>query len=117
MTDPHPPSTLRRPTAKQLQRFRLTDIGDDTIGGYLEKGFSLAICCRECPRLIEWTPPELERRFGDRLELRIVDVASRLSCAGEEGCGSREVAVFPHLYDGKWSWPPTAQRQAGMASS
>jgi hypothetical protein len=54
--------------------------------------------------MIEWTPPELEKRFP--LHLRIADLAKRLTCSGRGGCGHKEVAVFPHLYDGKWSWIP-----------
>jgi hypothetical protein len=100
------PSTLKRPTAKLLARFRLDDIGDDTIRVFLTKGFSLAICCRDCPRMIEWTPADLDQRFGHILDLRIADLASRLSCTGDEGCGSQDIAVFPHAYDGRWAWPP-----------
>lgn len=99
------PSTLKRPADHLLRRFRIEAIGADTIGDYLAKGFSLAICCRDCPRLIEWTPPELYRRFGSSPRLRIADIARRLSCAGEEGCGSRDIAVFPHLFDGRWNPP------------
>jgi hypothetical protein len=99
-------STLERPPAKLLQRFRISQIGDDTVQTFLEKGFSLAICCRACPRLIEWTPPELQRRFGDRLGLPIADLAPRLACTGEDGCGSHDIAVFPHLYDLPWTWTP-----------
>jgi hypothetical protein len=108
MTDLKPPSTLRRPPPNSLQRFSLEQIGDDTVRTYLTKGFSLAICCRDCPRLIEWTPPELEARFGSKADLRIVDLAARLSCTGEGGCGSKDIAVFPHLYDGPWRWSPSA---------
>lgn len=108
MTKPteHPPSTLKRPGAKLLSRFRLDDIKDDTVRVFLTKGFSLAICCRDCPRMIEWTPADLERRFGHVLDLRIADLAPRLSCSAEDGCGSHDIAVFPHAYDGPWSWPP-----------
>lgn len=106
MTALLPPSTLRRPTDRLLQRFRIADIGDDTIGVFLTKGYSLAICCRDCPRLIEWTPHDLNTRFGDRPHLRIADLAGRLTCSGEDGCGSHDIAVFPHLYDGPWTWSP-----------
>jgi hypothetical protein len=104
MTDLDPASTLKRPPAKLLQRFSISQIGDDTIQAYLEKGFSLAICCRNCARLAEWTPLLLQERFGYRLALRIADIAERLSCTGPGGCGSDDVAVFPHLYDQPWSW-------------
>jgi hypothetical protein len=73
---------------------------------YLARGYSLAICCKDCPRIIEWTPTVLERRFGETLGLGIVDIARRLKCTGAEGCGSGRIAVFPHLYDGRWSWSP-----------
>jgi hypothetical protein len=88
-----------------IASFRPSMIGPDTVRTYLERGYSLAICCKDCPRMIEWTPPELERRFGDCLNLRIADLAEKLSCRGEGGCGHSEVAVFPHLYDGEWKWP------------
>jgi hypothetical protein len=102
-------SSLKRPPKKLLQNFDLDKIDrDDTIRAYLERGYSLAICCKDCPRLIEWTPPDLEQRFGERLDLRIRDLAARLTCAGEVGCGSRNVAVYPHLYDWPWDWPPRA---------
>lgn len=101
-------STLKRPPAKLLRRFDAGRIGDDTLQTFLAKGFSLAICCRACPRLIEWTPPQLLERFGSRLELRIADLAARLVCTGKDGCGSRDVAVFPHLYDLPWTWSPPA---------
>jgi hypothetical protein len=102
------PSSLKRPPAKMIQHFHLGQVGDDTIRTYLAAGFSLAICCKACSRLIEWTPPVLERRYGQKLGLRIADVAARLSCKGEEGCGSHDIAVFPHLYDGVWTWPRPA---------
>jgi hypothetical protein len=100
-------STLKPPPKKALERFRVSQIGDDTIATYLESGFSLAICCRDCQRLIEWAPPELERRYGSKLRLRIADLCERLACSGEDGCGSHDIAVFPHLYDdAAWRWAP-----------
>ena len=101
-----PPSTLKRPSEKLLRNFRLDQVGDDTVQLFLEKGFSLAICCRDCPRLIEWTPQDLDARFGAWPNLRIADLARRLTCAGEDGCGSHDIALFPHLYDGAWTWAP-----------
>ncbi len=101
-----PPSTLQRPPEQLVRRFHLGQVGTDTVRTFLTKGYSLAICCRECPRLIEWTPEDLLEKFGDRTHVKIADIAARLSCAGEEGCGSTDVAVFPHLYDGPWSWTP-----------
>lgn len=99
-------SSLKRPLKKHLDHFSLDKIDrDDTIRAYLERGYSLAICCKDCARLVEWTPPELEKRFGERLDLRIRDLAARLTCAGEGGCGLHNIAVFPHLYDWPWTWP------------
>lgn len=98
-------STISRPPAKALQAFQAGQAGEDTILIYLMKGFSLGICCKDCPRLVEWTPHDLTQRFGDRLGVRIADLAPRLSCTGDDGCGSRRIAVFPHLFDGDWSWP------------
>ena len=97
-------STLKRPSAALLNRFRIEQIGEDTIRTFLERGYSLAICCRDCPRLIEWTPPDLEARFGAKLDLPIADLAARLACTGKDGCGSHDIAVFPHLYDAPWRW-------------
>ncbi len=103
-----PPSSLRRPPAKYLRLYHHGQIGKDEIRDYLEAGFSLAFCCRDCMRLGEWTPPELVRRYGDRLSLPIVEIARRLTCGGQAGCGSHDVAVFAHLFDGAWRWPPSA---------
>jgi hypothetical protein len=101
-------STLKRPEAKYLLRFHAGQVGDDTIATYLENGWSLAICCKDCPRMVEWTPQDLQQRFGDRLQLKIADLVPRLTCTGPEGCGSHEIAVFPHFYDGEWTWPTSA---------
>lgn len=106
-----PPSTLKRPREQLIRRFHLGQVGNDTVRTFLMKGYSLAICCKDCPRCLEWTPEDLVKKFGDRSHVRIADIAARLSCSGEEGCGSKEIAVFPHLYDGPWSWtPPDADR-------
>lgn len=94
---------------KALRAFHVGQVGDDTVETFLRKGWSLAICCKACERLVEWTPPELARRFGDRIGLRIAALVERLSCTGDGGCGSREIAVFPHRYDAEWRWngPPS----------
>jgi len=99
------PSTLTPPPKNALKAFHVGQVGTDTVETYLTKGWSLAICCKACKRLVEWTPPELVRRFGHCPNLRIGAIVERLSCAGERGCGSREIAVFPLLYDGAWQWP------------
>jgi hypothetical protein len=106
MAETQPASTIERPPEYMIRRFHVGQVGKDTVRTFLEKGYSLGICCRDCPRLIEWTPPELLQRFADRLDLRIADLVPRLTCAGDEGCGSHDIAVFPHLYDQPWSWPP-----------
>jgi hypothetical protein len=99
------PSTLKRPDQKLIDRFDVWQVKDRTVRGFLEKGFSLAICCKACPRMIEWTPPRLAAKFERKLDLKLADLVPRLACTGEEGCGSKAVAVFPHLYDGEWRWP------------
>jgi len=99
-------SSLTPPAKKALKAFHAGQVGSDTIETYLQKGWSLANCCKACERLVEWTPPELVQRFGDRTRLRIAAVIERLACTGGSGCGSREIAVFPHLYDLAWRWPP-----------
>lgn len=105
MTETVVPSTLKRPAEKLILRFDVWQVKDRTIRSYLEKGFSLAICCKHCPRMIEWTPPQLFQKFDGKLDLQLADLVPRLSCSGDAGCGSKEVAVFPHLYDGAWRWP------------
>lgn len=105
-TRPDPPSTLKRPGKALLDRWRVDPLFDDTIGLFLAKGFSLALCCRDCARIREWTPAELERRFGDRPGLRIDQLVPRLACAGDGGCGSRDIAVFPHYDERGWTWSP-----------
>ena len=106
MSEAHSHTTMERPDEELISRFALWQVRDRTIRNYLEKGFSLGICCRNCPRTIEWTPPELLRRFATQLDLPLKVLVPRLSCTGEDGCGSHDIAVFPHLYDGSWAWPP-----------
>jgi hypothetical protein len=45
----HPTSTLERPHDRVLRSFSIGQIGADTIRTYLRHGYSLAICCRDCP--------------------------------------------------------------------
>ncbi len=106
MTETDVASTLNRPSERLIQRFGVWQVKDQTIRGHLEKGFSLAICCKGCLRTIEWTPPMLLAKFGNRLDLKLSELVPRLSCAGADGCGSKDIAVFPHLYDGRWAWSP-----------
>ena len=100
MTERSVHSTLKAPPRQALSRFHVGQVGDDTIQTFLDKGWSLAICCKSCERLVEWTPVDLTRRFKDKAGLRVAELVPRLSCGGDEGCGSRDIAVFPHLYDG-----------------
>ena len=91
--------SAKRPAERLIRSFRTAMVGADTIGDYLAAGHSLVICCKVCPRIVEWTPPELERRFGATPQLRLSSLVPRLGCMGVDGCGSKEVAVFPQLYD------------------
>jgi len=106
MSDVESQSTLQRPDDKLIARFGLWQVGENTIRTYLEKAYSLGICCRNCRRTIEWTPPELLKRFGHQLDLPLKELVPNLACTGEEGCGVKDVAVFPHLYDQAWIWAP-----------
>ena len=59
MCGSEPRSTLKPPPKRALQNFHAGQVGDDTVATYLAKGWSLAICCKTCERLVEWTPPDL----------------------------------------------------------
>jgi hypothetical protein len=99
------PSTLKRPPKKQLRAFHAGMIDPThTIRLYLERGYSLAICCKDCERLTEWAPAELSERFRGKESLKVKDLAERICCTGAGGCGSNDVAVWPHLFDGMWTW-------------
>jgi hypothetical protein len=65
------PTALKRPEEKAIRAFRPWMIGNDTIGTLLERGWSLGICCRHCPRTIEMTPAALEQRFGTFRHLKL----------------------------------------------
>lgn len=78
MADDKPHSTMERPDEKLISRFAPWQVRDRTIRNYLEKGFSLGICCRNCPRTIEWTPPELLQRFANWLDLPLTELVPRL---------------------------------------
>lgn len=106
-------STLQPPSNAALKAFHAGQVGADTVETYLRAGWSLAICCKACGRLVEWTSPELAARFAAPARIRIADLVPRLACKGEGGCGAEEIAVFPHLYDGAWSWPPPASGPCG----
>jgi len=106
MTETVVHSTLKRPAQKLIDRFDVSKMPHRTIRMLVAKGFSLAICCKQCSRMIEWTPQDLVDRFGSKLDLPLAELVPKLACTGREGCGSKEVAVFPHFYDGEWRWPP-----------
>jgi hypothetical protein len=104
-------STMTVPEKKYLRAFRLSQVWNDRVETYLQKGWSLGICCKACERLVEWTPPDLQARFGGEPDLRIAVIAQRLKCSGEGGCGSKDIAVFPHPYDEAWTWPPASSAE------
>jgi hypothetical protein len=81
-------STLKRPPAKLLGRFKVEDIGNDTVGDFLRLGWSLAICCRACPRLVEWTPAELQDRYPCS-----ASCGRRLS--SDNGAGDHKILGWP----------------------
>ena len=70
MDEPVRTSTLKRP-AERLLRQATGDGGmsRDTMELYLRKGWWLALCCRDCPRIVEWPPPKLLEMFGDKLTI------------------------------------------------
>jgi hypothetical protein len=110
MSELAPYSTFDRPTPGELLKWRVWHLKDDTVRYYLAKGFSLVLCCRNCPRMVEWTPPQLFERFGNKLDLRLQNLMPRLSCSrAQGGCGATDIAAIPHLYDAlDWTWPPAA---------
>ena len=94
--------SAKRPAERLIRSFRTEMVGTDTIGDYLTAGHWLVICCKDCPRIIEWMPLELKRRFGATPQLRLSSLVPRLACTCDLGCGSKEVAMFPELYDETW---------------
>lgn len=89
------PTTLKRPEEKAIRSFKPWMIGADTIGTLLDRGWSLGVCCRGCPRTIEMTPAALEEKFGAYRQLRLVDLLPKLECGTEKGCGSKDMVLFP----------------------
>lgn len=98
---------LKRPPAHLLRKARAdtAEMRKDTVRTYLQNGWSLTICCLDCPRIVQWTPPELERRLADKLDASIADIAARAVCAPPEGCGSHDIALYPEPYHKPWTWP------------
>ena len=106
------PTTLKRPEEKTIRSFRPSMAGADTIGTFLDNGWSLGICCRNCPRTIEMKPEAIEARFGAYRGLRLVDLLPKLSCGKPIGCGSTDIVLFPWVdkpNKPKPKKPPTAE--------
>ncbi len=105
--------TFKRPTAKQLRTWAAWQLEDITFRYFLARGISLVLCCRDCPRCTEWTPPEMFERFKDKLDTPLKALVGRVACTGEGGCGSRNIALLPHPYDmDDWTWPPPSADEA-----
>lgn len=102
------PTKLKRPEEKAIRGFKPWQIGNDTIATLLDNGWSLGICCRNCPRTIEMRPEAIEEKFGAYLHLKLVDLLPKLTCGTERGCGSTDMVLFP------WKEKPTAAKRKGM---
>ncbi len=89
------PTTLKRPEEKAIRSFKPWMIGNDTIATLLDNGWSLGVCCRDCPRTIEMKVEEIEARFGAYRGLRLVDLLPKLTCGAPKGCGSTDMVLFP----------------------
>ncbi|HVY33892.1 MAG TPA: hypothetical protein VG960_05670 [Caulobacteraceae bacterium] len=98
---PGQPTTLKRPEEKAIRSFRPWMIGQDTIGTLLDNGWSLGVCCRDCPRCIEMKPEAIEAKFGAYRHLKLVDLLPKLECGTDKGCGSKDMVLFP------WKAKPT----------
>ena len=113
MAQPPKASSLKRPEARLLRQVRLDrQMQRDTIRTFLENGWSLAVCCCDCPRIVEWTPSDLAERFDGKFDTTIADLVGRVACKGDGGCGSKNIALFPHPYDHAWTWPPSDAGEA-----
>jgi hypothetical protein len=96
----------KRPAEYLLRKWRgaTPEMRKETISSYLEGGFSLCLCCLDCPRIVRWTPPELTERFAGKLDTTIADLVGRVACRGEGGCRSKNIALFPLDYPLPWKW-------------
>jgi hypothetical protein len=105
---------LRRPAEYLLRKWRggTPEMREETITSYLKAGNSLCLCCLDCPRIIQWTPPALAQRFEGKLHTTIADLVGRVACKGEGGCRSKNIALFPVDYPLPWSWPTETGRSA-----
>ncbi|WP_158912724.1 hypothetical protein [Caulobacter sp. S45] len=96
------PTQLKRRPEKEIRSFRPWMIGADTIGTLLDNGWSLGICCRDCPRTIEMKPEAIAERFGAYRHLKLIDLLPKLVCGEPAGCGSHDMVLFP------WAVKPSA---------
>ena len=92
---PGRPTQLKRPEEKAILSFKAGMVGSDTIGTLLDHGWSLGICCRNCPRTIEKKPEAIRERFGVYRRMKLADLLPKLSCGTEKGCGSTDMVLFP----------------------
>jgi hypothetical protein len=105
------PTQLKRPEEKTIRSFKPWMIGDDTIATLLDNGWSMGICCRECPRTIEMKPEAIEEKFGGYRRLRLVDLLPKLTCGTDKGCGSTDMVLFP------WKEKPTTSKPEAVNPS
>ena len=92
---PDQPTKLKRPEEKAIRSFKPWMVEDHTIGTYLDRGWSLGICCRQCPRTIEMKPEAIEERFGAYRRLKVAALLPKLVCGEPKGCGSTDMVLFP----------------------
>jgi hypothetical protein len=107
------PSQLKRPEEKAIRSFKPWMIGADTIGTLLDNGWSLGICCRDCPRTIEMKPEAIEEKFGAYRGLRLVDLLPKLTCGQDRGCGSTDMVLFPWKEPASAAKPKSGKPQSG----
>jgi hypothetical protein len=107
-----PYSTFKRPPPSKLRTWAAWQLEDITVRYFLARNISLVLCCRDCPRCTEWTPPQLLERFNDKLDIPLKALVGRVACAGEGGCGSRDIALLPHPHDENWTMPRTGDGEA-----
>jgi hypothetical protein len=89
------PNKLKRPEEKAIRSFKPWMVENHTIGDYLDKGWSLGVCCRRCPRTIEMKPEAIEERFGAHRHLKMAVLLPKLVCGERKGCGSTDMVLFP----------------------
>jgi hypothetical protein len=74
----------KRPAEYLLRKWKgvTAEMRSETIRSYLVGGYALCLCCLDCPRCIQWTPPELAERFAGKLNTTIADLVGRVACKG-----------------------------------